>query len=82
LKQGDALPPLLFNFPLKHALGKPTKTRGIETEWDTSASVYAGDVYGGGGCHALKKNRDDLIHASKEVDTEVNADRMQRKIMT
>jgi hypothetical protein len=39
LKQGDALSPLLFNFPLEYGIRKiQEKPGGTETEWDTSAS--------------------------------------------
>jgi hypothetical protein len=38
LKQGDALPPLLFNFALEYATRKAQKPGGTEIKWDTSAS--------------------------------------------
>jgi retron-type reverse transcriptase len=44
LKQGDALSPLLFNFPLEYAIRKVQKNQlGLKLHWRHQLLLYADD---------------------------------------
>jgi hypothetical protein len=76
LKQEDALSQLLFSFVLEYAI------RRVRVNWDGlklhgkhQRLVYADDVLMLGGIvHALKRNADALVVASKKNGLDVNAD--------
>ena len=44
LKQGDALPPLLFNFVLEHAIKSLEEKEGLQLNGIYKLLVYANDV--------------------------------------
>ena len=44
LKQGDALPPLLFNFVLEHAIKSLEEKEGLQLNGINKLFVYADDV--------------------------------------
>jgi hypothetical protein len=69
MKQGDALSPLLFNFPLEYANRMVQVNQdGLKLNGTHMLSVYADDVnILGGSKHALKKKTDSLVVTSKEI---------------
>jgi hypothetical protein len=82
LKQGDALLPLLFKFGLEYAF------RMVQVNQDALKLIdihhffiYFDDVnISGRGVHAVKKNTEALVVASKEIRPEVNADKTKYTI--
>jgi hypothetical protein len=66
LKQGDALSPLLFNFSLEYAITKVQKKPG-GIEINTNT---------------IKKNKETLIAASKEVGLELTAEKTKYNLMS
>jgi hypothetical protein len=68
MKQGDALTPLLFNFPLEYANKRVQVNQdGLKLDGKNKLSVYADDVnILGGSKHALK-NTDSLVITSKKI---------------
>jgi hypothetical protein len=84
LKQVDALSPLLFKFALEYAIWmvqanqESLKLNGIH-----QFLVYADDVnISGGSVHAVKKNTEALVVASKEVGLKVNAEKTKYMVMS
>jgi hypothetical protein len=77
LEQGDAISPLLFNFPLEYALRKACEgqvwLKLIRTHLPLA---YADDVHLlGDNMATIKKNTEILIDANKETDLEINVDK-------
>jgi len=77
LKQGDALPPLLFNFALQYTIRRvPVKQDGLKLNGTHQLLVYADYVnILGESIHTIKKNTNALVVASKDTGLEVNADK-------
>jgi len=77
LKQGDALSPLLFNFPLEYAIRRVQVIQdGLKLNGTHRLLVYANNVnIWGGNTHTIKENTEALVMASKETGLEVNADK-------
>jgi hypothetical protein len=75
LKQGDAISPLLFNFPLECSNRKIRENKeGLELNGTHQLLVYADDVYLlGETINIMKKTTDVLLDASKEICLEINA---------
>jgi hypothetical protein len=83
LKQGDALPPLLFNFALGYAIRRvQVNQNGLKLNGTHQLLVYADDVnILGGGIHTEKKNAEALVAATKEIGLEVNVHKTKYKVV-
>ena len=75
LKQGDALAPVLFNFPLEYAIRRVQVNQdGLKLNAAHQLLAYADDVnILGGSVHTVKKNAEALVAATKEIGLEVKA---------
>ena len=75
LKQGDALSPLLFNFPLEYVIRRVQVNQdGLKLNGTHHLLAYADDVnILEGSVHTVKKNAETLVAAAKEIGLEVNA---------
>jgi hypothetical protein len=84
LKQGDALSPLLFNFVLGYVIRRvQANQEGLKLNGTHKLLVYADDVnILGGSVHAIKKNKEALVVASKEIGLEVNAEKTKYMVMS
>ena len=84
LKQGDALPPLLFNFALVYAIRRvQVNPDGLKLNGTHQLLVQADDVHIlGGSVHTVKENTEALVVASKESGLEVNVDKTKYMVMS
>jgi hypothetical protein len=81
LKQGDALTPLLFNPDLAYAIrGVQENQVGLKLNGTHQLLVYADDVNLVG--ETTKKDKEALIHASKEVGLEVNTQEIKYMLLS
>jgi len=77
LKQGDAVSPLLFNFPLEYAIRRVQANQdGFILNGTHQRLVYGddGNILGGS-VHTVKEQAEALVVASKEIGLEINADK-------
>jgi hypothetical protein len=76
LQQGDALPPLLFNFSVEYVIRKVQESQvGLKLNGTHQLLAYADDVnLLGDNIDAINKNTEILIDASKEGGLEVNVE--------
>jgi len=84
LKQGDDLSPLLFTFAVGYAI-RTVQVNQDELKLNDAHQllVYADDVnILGGSVHAIKKNTEGLVVASKETELEVHADKTKYMVMS
>jgi hypothetical protein len=83
LKQGDGLPPLLFNFALEYPIRNVQGNQvGLKLNKTHRLLVYADDVnLMGDKINFLKKNTEALIDASKEVGRGVNSEKAKFMLM-
>ena len=83
LKQGDALPPFLFNFALEYAIRRVQVNQDDMKLYGTHQLLaYANDVnILGGGIHTLKENAA-LVAATREIGMEVSADKSTYMVMS
>jgi hypothetical protein len=81
LKQGDALSPLLFNFPLEYA--SRNVQVGLKLNGTHQLLAYANDVnLLGGNIDAIKENTERLIVGSKEVGLDVNVEKAKYMLLS
>jgi hypothetical protein len=75
LKQGDALWPLLFNFPLECAIRRlQVNQGGLKLNGTHQLLVYAVDIHIlGGSIHTVTDNAKALLVDTKEIGLAVNA---------
>jgi hypothetical protein len=84
LKQGDVLLPLLFNFALAYAISRVQVNQDdLKLNGTHQLLVYADDVnILGGRVHAIEKNTDALVVATKEKGLELNADKTKYMVIS
>ena len=86
LKQGDALSPLLFNFPLEWAIRRVQVNQdGLKLNGTHQLLAYADDDdvnILGCSIRAVKANAETLVVAAKEIGLEVNADKTKYMVMS
>jgi len=74
LKQGDVLPPLLFNLALEYAIRRIQVTKdGLKLNGTHQLLVYADDVNILGSLQTVKENAEPLVVGSRELGQGVNA---------
>jgi len=79
LKEGDALSPLLFNFALEYTISwVQVNQDGMKLNGTHQLQVYADNInIMRVWVHTIKDNAEALIVASKEIELEVNADKIK-----
>jgi hypothetical protein len=84
LKQGIALSPLLFNFALEYAIRKVQENQvGLKLNGTHHHLAYADDVnLLGDNIVTIKKSKETLIYASKEVGLEVNIEKTKYMLLS
>jgi hypothetical protein len=83
LKQGDALPPFLFNFALECAIGRVwANQEGLKLNGTHQLLAYADVNILGGSIHSIKNKTEALVVASKEIGLEVNAEKTKYMVMS
>jgi hypothetical protein len=75
LKQGNALPPLLFNFALEYTIRRVQVNQDVLKLSGTHQLLVYADYVNmlGGIVRTIKKNAEALLVASQEIGLEVNA---------
>ena len=83
-KQGDALSPLLFNFPLEYAIRRVQVNQdALKLNGTHQLLAYADDVnILGGSILTLTENAEALVAATRENGLEVSADKTKYMVMS
>jgi hypothetical protein len=84
LKQGDALPPMFFNFALKYAISKVQENEvGFELN-ETHQLLFYADYINllGDSVNTIKENLETLLEASRDIGLEINAEKTKYMIMS
>jgi len=73
LKQGDAVPPMLFNFASDYTIRRVQVNQdGLKLNSTHQLVAYADDVnILGGSVHTIKENAEALVAATREIGLEV-----------
>jgi hypothetical protein len=84
LKQGNALSSLLFNFALEYAIKKVQENQvGLKLNGTNQLLAYTDDVnLLGDNIDTIRKNKETLIDASKEVGLEINVKKSKHKLLS
>jgi hypothetical protein len=84
LKQGDALTPMLFNFPLGCDIRKAQENQvGLKLNGTHQLLLYADNVnLLGVDMDIIKENTETLIDTSKSVDPEVNTEKSKYMLLS
>jgi len=83
-KQGEVLPPMLFNFALEYAIRRVQVNRdGLKLNGTHQMLAYADDVNTlAGSIRTLKENAEALVAATREIGLEVCADKTKYLVMS
>jgi hypothetical protein len=84
LKQGYALSLLLFNVALEYAIRKAQENQaGLKLNGTCQLLAYTDDVnLLGDNLDTIKKNKETLIDASKEVGLEINIEKTKQMLLS